>query len=100
MHNPSFPIYATVVPLCCASKFIGIYWNLSCMILGTNIINTRTKSLSSCSANRYGKSRVVSCHSRELEELNVLPHTATIRSTGGAVVQCSWLRPCLSREKC
>jgi hypothetical protein len=28
------------------------------MILGTNVVNTRTGSLSSCSANRYGKSRV------------------------------------------
>jgi hypothetical protein len=49
-----------------ACTFIGVYWNPSCMILGTYVLNTRTRSSSRCSANRYGKSRVVSYHSQEL----------------------------------
>jgi hypothetical protein len=32
--------------------------------------------------------------------VNVLPHTATIRLIGGAVVKYSWLRSRLSSEKC
>jgi hypothetical protein len=49
-----------------AIKFTKIFWNPSCMILGTYVLNTSTGSLNRCSANRFGKSRVVSCHSREL----------------------------------
>jgi hypothetical protein len=47
----------------CAFKFIGVDWNPSCMILDTYVMNTGTGSSSRCSANRFGKSRVVSCHS-------------------------------------
>jgi hypothetical protein len=50
----------------CAFKFIGVDWNPSCMTLGTYVLNTKTRSSSSCSANRYGISRVVSCHLQEL----------------------------------
>jgi predicted secreted protein len=39
-----------------AFKFIGVDWNPSCMILGTNVFTTRIGNSSSCSANRYGKS--------------------------------------------
>jgi hypothetical protein len=54
-----------------AFKFIGVDWNPSCMILGTYVMNTRTRSTSRCSANRFGKSRVVSsCYPRELQGLN------------------------------
>jgi hypothetical protein len=47
-------------------RCIGVDWNPSCMILGTFVMTTRTGSSSIFSANRYGKSRVVSNHSREL----------------------------------
>jgi hypothetical protein len=50
----------------CAFKFIGVDWNPSCMILGTYVMNTRIGSSSRCFANRFGKTQVVSCHSREL----------------------------------
>jgi hypothetical protein len=63
------PVFQFMQPLFLftyAFKFIGVDWNLSCIILGTSVMNTSIGSLSSCSTNRYGKSRVDSCHSREL----------------------------------
>jgi hypothetical protein len=63
VHDPSVSIYATTVLFTCAFKFIGVDWNPSYMILGTYVMNTRIGSSSRCSANRFRKSRVVSCHS-------------------------------------
>jgi hypothetical protein len=63
---PVFQFMQLLVLFICAFKFIGVDWNPSCMILGTYVLNTRTGSLSRCSANRFSKSRVVSCYSREL----------------------------------
>jgi hypothetical protein len=63
---PVFQFMQLLFLFTCAFNFIGVDWNPSCMILGTYVLNTRTGSLSRCSANRHGKSRVVSCHSREL----------------------------------
>jgi hypothetical protein len=63
---PVFQFMQLLFLFMCAFKFIGVDWNPNCMILGTYVMNTRTRSSSRCSANRFGKSRVVSCHSREL----------------------------------
>jgi hypothetical protein len=63
---PVFQFMQLLFLFTCALKFIGVDWNPSCMILGTYVMNTRTGSSSRCSANRFGKNRVVSCYSREL----------------------------------
>jgi hypothetical protein len=63
---PVFQFMQLLFLFTCAFKFIGVDWNPSCMILGTYVMNTRTGSSSRCSANRFGKSQVVSWHSREL----------------------------------
>jgi hypothetical protein len=63
---PVFQLMQLLFLFTYAFKFIEVDWNPSCMILGTYVMNTRFGSSSRCSANRYGKSRVVSCHSREL----------------------------------
>jgi hypothetical protein len=63
---PVFQMMLLLFLFTCAFKSIAVDWNPSCMILSTYIINTRTGSSSGCSANRFGKSRVVSYHSREL----------------------------------
>jgi hypothetical protein len=59
---PVFQLMQLLFLFTCAFKFIGVDWNPSCLILGTYIMNTRTGSSSRCSANRFDKSRVVSCH--------------------------------------
>jgi hypothetical protein len=63
---PVFKLMQLLFLFTCAFKIIGVDWNPSCMILGTFVLNTRTGSWSRCSANNFGKSQVVSCHSREL----------------------------------
>jgi hypothetical protein len=59
---PVFQLMQLLFLFTYAFKFIGVDWNPSCVILGTYVLNTRTGSSSRCSANRFDKSRVVSCH--------------------------------------
>ena len=47
---------------------------------------------------RTGKSRVVSCYSRDIGN-ECLPHTAIIRFTGGVMEWYVWWRPRLFSEK-
>jgi hypothetical protein len=52
---PVFQFMQLLFLFTCAFKFIGVDWNPSCIILGTYAMNTRTRSSSRCSANRFGK---------------------------------------------
>ena len=79
------------VYMCCnnlfvyAFKFSGIVCNLRCMFLGSNAMFTQFIS-TRCLANRIGKSRVVSCYSRDYRSWNAFTFCNNIRTTGRDVV--------------
>jgi len=80
----------------CTFKFSGIVCNLRCMFLGSDVMFTRFTS-TRCMANRTGKSRVVSCYSRDYRSCNAFTFCKNIRTTGGDVVL---VIPCLCSGKC
>jgi hypothetical protein len=65
-HNLLFYYTAIYIYLCILCiKFLGIAWNPRCInprnqCIALEVISTR------CSANRAGRSRVISCHSRDI----------------------------------
>ena len=68
------------------------------MILGTHVLNTRDYARLDALLIRIGKSRVVSCYSRDIGN-ECLPHTTIIRFTGGVMEWYVWWRPRLFSEK-
>ena len=69
------------------------------MILGNPVLNTRVEVQVVTMLIGPVKVEWFSA-TREKIGVECLLHTAAIRSTGGAMVRCSWLRPRLFSEKC
>ena len=63
VHNPI--ILCNLLVFVCAFKLLELNENLRCIILGTYCSNTRNRDSTRCYANGTGKSRVISCHSRD-----------------------------------
>jgi len=66
VHNPII-LCNFLYLFSCAFKLLELNENLRCIILGTYCLNTKNKVLlARCFANRTGKSRGISCLSRDL----------------------------------
>ena len=69
----------------CAFKFSGFVYNHRCMFLGSNAMFTQFIS-TRCLADRTGKSRVVSCYSRDYRSWNAFTFCDNISTTSRVVV--------------
>ena len=84
--------------------FLGVGCYHSCIILGTHVLFTFSRTRLDALLIRTGKSRVVYCYSRDIG-MECLPHNAKYKDDGRGHGLLLWMRPrrCIAnmlRSKC